>query len=50
MIDLIDLIFNNKKDRTPKGDGNLIRYISIIVINILNKKDRTPKGDGNLIK
>ena len=36
-----------KKDRTPRGDGNLLLYSALTTTFYGIKKDRTPRGDGN---
>ena len=38
-----------KKDRTPKGDGNKMKWILYIKYSTTIKKDRTPRGETNYI-
>ena len=38
-----------KKNRTPKGDGNVVLEYAKHILFLIIKKNRTPKGDGNFI-
>ena len=39
--------FHIREQITPKGDGNLLIMLAILIASLLIREQITPKGDGN---